>query len=299
MNATEPITIVTVCDNQFAVLLAALLKSIESNYVSDAPIDLYIVNDNITETNIQKINKVIVSDKIKIIWKKLEEAIPPQLKLPLDNTTFPANTYARICIPHFIDQKATRAIYMDVDMILLKNVMELWQVDLEGYAVGAVADRSEVVGSPWGGIKNYKQLGLSPDSGYFNSGLLIIDTRKWRELKVAEKAFRCSVDNIEFVSFADQYSLNVIFNEKWKALDARWNSYAQGDIKDPFLIHFTGMKPIFKGYTGNAHYKDIFFSYLNQTPWSNFTAKSNLFRLLKKGINKIVKKTNRIVRRAR
>src|SRR5690606_23440847 len=184
---------------------------------------------------------------------------------------FPANTYARICIPHFIDQKATRAIYLDVDMILLKDVAELWQISLEDYPVGAVADRSQIVSSEWGGIKNYKELGLPPDSGYLNSGMLVIDPEKWRKLNIAERAFKCSIDNIEFISFADQYALNVIFNQQWKELDPRWNAYAQNDIEDPYLIHFTGMKPIFRGYSGNARYKDYFFDYLNQTPWANYT----------------------------
>ncbi|WP_262920080.1 glycosyltransferase family 8 protein [Niabella hibiscisoli] len=153
MNSGEVISIVTVCDNQFAVLLAALLKSIEVNHVADTPIDLYIVNDGISQQNVDKLKNVIGSDKIKIIWKTLEEAIPRHLKLPMDNTSFPANTYARICIPHFIDPKATRAIYLDVDMILLKDVETLWQLSLDGFAVGAVRDRSQVVSSEWGELK--------------------------------------------------------------------------------------------------------------------------------------------------
>lgn len=294
MSKPEPITIVTVCDNQFAVLLAALLKSIEVNHISDEEINLYIVNDSISEPNVQKLKNVITSDKIHLIWKTLAEAIPSNLKIPMDNTTFPANTYARICIPYFIDQQVKKAIYLDVDMIVLKDIKELWEIPLDGYAVGAVADRSQVVSSDWGGIKNYKELGLPPESGYFNSGLLLIDTEKWRTMNIAEKAFKCSVDNVAYISFADQYSLNVIFNQQWKVLDQRWNSYAQNDTADPYLVHFTGMKPIFKTYSGNALYKEYFFSYLNQTPWKNFAVKSNAIRLLKKLYNKVTKKINRM-----
>ncbi|WP_262920079.1 glycosyltransferase family 8 protein [Niabella hibiscisoli] len=127
-----------------------------------------------------------------------------------------------------------------------------------------------------------------------NSGLLLIDPVKWREINVAEKAFQCSIDNIEYISFADQYSLNVIFNQQWKELDARWNCYAQNDTPDPYLIHFTGMKPIFKGYSGNSRYKEQFFFYLDQTPWKDFTVKNDMLRLMKKLYNKVTKKLKRI-----
>lgn len=290
MSHQENISIVTICDNHFAVLLGALIKSIEINHTSEDTIDLYIVNENISKKNIQKIENTIEGKKINIIWKKLAEVVPTYLKLPVDNTTFPANTYARICIPYFIDQNATKAIYLDVDMIVLTDIINLWKTDLGEMAIAAVADRSEIVSSEWGGISNYKELNLPAESKYFNSGLFVLDPQKWREMKIPEMAFKCAEDNRAYISFADQYSLNVIFNQKWKELDKSWNAYAQNNDENPKVIHFTGMKPIYTGYESNIKYKELFFYYLNQTPWNGYKPKKTILRLLKKTYNKANKK---------
>lgn len=296
MSNSETITLVTVCDNQFVVLMAALLKSIEANHESEEKIKIYIVNDGISKKNIDKLMNSLSFEKITIIWVPMAKAIPEDLKIPLDNTTFPANTYVRICIPHFIPVEVTKAIYLDVDMIVLEDISKLWKTDIGNFAIAAVSDRSEVVSSDWGGIKNYRELGLAPDSKYFNSGLFILNPQLWRELEISRKAFKCAEDNIEFVSFADQYSLNVVFNEKWFELDRLWNCYSQNADTHPFLIHFTGIKPIYKGYNLNLKYKSIFFDYLNKTEWSGLKPKHNLIRMLKKTYNKTVKKVASVFR---
>ena len=290
----ETITLVTVCNNAFVLLLAALLKSLEENHISNEKIDLYIIDDGISEKNKTKLVASLSTNKLHLIWKKLADAIPAHLELPLDNTTFPANTYARICIPYFINSSAEKAIYLDVDMIVLEDISKLWFTDILDFNIAAVADRSEVVGSPWGGIKNYVSLGLRAESKYLNSGLFILRPKEWRRLKIPEQAFECARKNISFISFADQYSLNVIFNEHWFELDKRWNSYAQLEDKHPYVIHFTGMKPIFKGYDANMAYKDLFFHYLNKTDWKGFKQKSNLLRFIQKFYNKGLKRLHSV-----
>ena len=292
----EPITLITVCDDQFVVLMAALLKSIETNHLSNEDINVYIVNDGISEINQRKLLSSLSSQKLNIIWKSMDEAIPKDLKLPLDNTTFPANTYARICIPYFIPDEVTKAIYLDVDMIVLEDISKLWHTDIGNSMIAAVSDRSQIVSSPWGGIKNYKELGLDPLSGYFNSGLFVLRPQMWREQNISKKVFQCAEENLEYINFADQYSLNVVFNNCWHQLDKRWNCYAQNDEESPYLIHFTGTKPIYRGYQFNEAYKNIFFDYLRLTSWTNLKPKSDFIRFLKKFYNRVVKKTRAYLR---
>lgn len=287
------ITLITVCDNNLVMMLAALLTSIEQNHTSSEKIDLYIVDDAINEKNKKKLNAVV--GKMNVIWKKLSDVFPNHLKIPLDKTTFPANVYARLCIPYFIDPDVDKAIYLDVDMIVLEDISKLWHTDIGNFNLAAVTDRSEVVSSPWGGIKNYSELGLNPNSKYLNAGMLVLKPKMWRKLNLTEKAFRVRIENINVMTWGDQYCINVVFNENWFVLDRRWNSFAQENIENPYLIHFTGIKPIFKSYTGNKRYKEIFFDYLNKTEWTGFKQKSTLFRLSLAG-KKLLKKIMMIFR---
>lgn len=295
MALTNTITLTTVADNHFAVLLAALIKSIEINHQSGEDIHIYIVDDGLSEANRQKLTNSISGQKIKLYWTKIQDAVPAHINLPLDNSSFPLNTYVRLCLPYFIPQNVEKVIYLDVDMIVLEDISKLWNTDLNGKVIAGAVDRSEVVSSTWGGIRNYKELGLPPDTKYFNAGLLVIDLKKWRDQCYTEIVFQCIKENRENATFPDQYGLNVVFANQWCELSSLWNCIPMRNEQNPYLIHFIGRKPIFKGYNYNQKYKEQFFEYVNQTEWKNYRQRSEMNRLAKKLYNVVSKKIKRMV----
>lgn len=290
------ITIVTVCDNHYAVMLAALLKSIEVNREGKDPIDLYIVDDGLNNESKKKVSESTNQEVFNLIWLGLEDVIPDKSKLPLDSSTFPLNVYIRLFIPHFIPQSLERVLYLDVDMIVETDIAGLWELDMGGKVIAGVVDRSGTVSSRWGGITNYKELGLAPETKYFNSGLLLMDPKKWREQNVTERILSCVNENSQYAGFPDQYGLNVVLANQWFELDSRWNSYATSDGTDPYVIHFIGVKPIYTSYDLNQDYRIRFFYYLGLTQFSGFKPISNNFRLLNKLYNKLVKKWHGLIR---
>lgn len=294
-GTNETISIVTVCDNHYALMLAALLKSLEVNYKGKNRIDLHIIDDGLKEGTIEKIARSVDKQVFDITWLKLEDAIRDRSELPLDNSTFPLNVYVRLFIPHFLPASTGRVLYLDVDMIAEADISMLWNVDMEDKVVAGVVDRSGTVSSTWGGITNYQELGLDPDTKYFNSGLLLIDTRKWREQDITRRVLKCIQENSRYAGFPDQYGLNVVLAGQWLELDSKWNCYAMSTEESPYIIHFIGIKPIYTSYEYSSNYKERFFHYLRLTEWSNFRPVSNNFRLLKKLYNKVVKRWRRIV----
>lgn len=287
----ESITLFMVADNHFSVMLSVLLKSIEETHSGDETIDIYIVNDGISSKNVRKIHQTVTSEKINLFWQNIDDVIPSRVVLPDDKSTFPLNTYVRLLGEYFLPQHVKRAIYVDVDMIFLKDVSDLWKVDLQGRVIGAALDREKLVSFQWGGIRNFEKLGIPAESKYFNAGILLIDVEKWKKIKATELIIRIVNENADYASFPDQYGLNVLFANEWYELDPRWNSFAQDELTEPFLIHFTGVKPIFKGYRFNESYKNEFFAYLERTPYKGFTPKHNVASYLKKFYNLKSKKS--------
>lgn len=289
------VTIVTVCDNHYAVMLAALLKSIEVNHVGNQPVDLYIVDDGLRAESKKKVSESVNLQVFNLIWLGLEDVIPDKSKLPLDNSTFPLNVYIRLFIPHFIPPSVERVLYLDVDMIVETDIAALWKLDMQGKVIAGVVDRSGTVSSRWGGITNYKALGLAPETKYFNSGLLLMDPAKWREQDVTARILRCVNENSQYAGFPDQYGLNVVLANQWLEMDSRWNSFATSNEPDPYVIHFIGVKPIYTSYDLNQEYRTRFFHYLSLTQWKDFKPLSNNFRLLNKLYNKLVKKWHGLI----
>jgi lipopolysaccharide biosynthesis glycosyltransferase len=290
------VSIVTVCDNHFVILLAALIKSIELNHKSEERIDFYIVEDNLTIDNKTKLIKSIGSGKVSFKWLKMKDVVPKDIKLPLDDSSFPLNVYVRLFIPYFIPQNLEKVIYLDVDMIVLEDISKLWNIDMEDRIIAGVVDRSEVISCTWCGINNYKELSFNPESKYFNSGLLVIKPIEWRKQNIAQKVIDCINKYQQYAYFPDQYGLNVIFIDQWKELDKRWNNSSLEVEKHPFIIHFAGRKPIYKSYDFNMEYQKIFYEYLHLTEWKNYKPVSEIIRLLKKLYNKVEKKMIRMTR---
>ena len=289
MEKHNQIVLVAATDNFYAILLAALLKSIEVNHISGEPIAFYIIDDGISEKNKQMLIGSVSSEMFTLYWLKTKDVVPKDVKIPTDKSAFPITTYLRLFAPYVIPASATKMIYLDVDMILMKDISELWKIDLQGHLFAAAQDLCEIVGSDWGGIPNYKALGIDPASKYFNAGLLMLDPIQWRAKDVSNKVIKAINDNMDSVNFADQYGLNVVLHNQWLELDRRWNTFSILDVKDPFLVHFLDIKPIFKSYNTNRTYYDAFYRYLRLTPFKSFKPVSDYKRLLRKGIIKLGK----------
>ena len=290
MKQQQNISIVVASDNFFAIMIAALLKSIDENHITGEHINFYIIDDGISTKYKKLLNSIANPSRITLKWFKSKEIIPAGIVIPADSSSFPLTVFLRIFAPYIIDQDAERMIYIDVDTIVQDDISTLWNMPLGNYTIGAVQDYSGTIDCKWAGIPNYKQLGLAGDSKYFNSGVLLINPKKWRAEKITDKVIEVLVKYKEFVVMPDQYGLNVVFANNWLELNPKWNWFANKDDEKPSLIHFVEIKPIFTSYKFKDTYKKEFYRYLSMTPWKNFKPISENRRLLRKIYNKIKKK---------
>ncbi|MBC8986441.1 glycosyltransferase family 8 protein [Pedobacter sp. N36a] len=283
---SKKISIILACDNHYVVLLAALLKSIEMNHHTEELVDVYLVDDQISKLSKQKLMASLTLDKMNIIWLKMEEIIPEDVTLPLVNNTYPLNTYIRLLIPYFIPKELNRIIFLDVDMIMLDDISNLWKMDIGDKVIGAVNDGPDVK-TIAEGIENYSELGLDPNQKYFNAGMQVINIDKWRALDVTQKTFDAINNNKKYAGLGDQYGLNIALIGNWFEIDGKWNCFSVCTDPRPSLIHYFHRKPIYKTYAYN--YKDEFFYYLNKTKFSDFQPIGETTRYLKK-INNMLEK---------
>lgn len=294
MSSKNNISLVVASDNQYAILLAALLKSIEENHRTEEKIDVYILDDNISSKNKEKINQTITPSITTLNWLTIDSVIPKDITIPIDNTAFPLTCYYRIFAPYAIPKDVEKVIYLDVDMIVLEDISKLWNTNIGDHLFAAVQDWQLTVSCSWGGIPNYKELGIPADTKYFNSGLLVMNAKKWREEDVTSRVIQFMHENIKFINYADQYGLNGALYNQWYELDSKWNWFALFEHESPFIIHFLDVKPIFKSYKSKPEFKDQFYKYLKLTPWKDYKPVHNYNRLIKKIYTKLKKKSLQI-----
>jgi lipopolysaccharide biosynthesis glycosyltransferase len=289
MNLKEKIAVVVACDNQYAVLTAALIKSIEINHRSNELLSFTIIDDGISNVNKERLQNSIRPDSSSIHFIKSSKVIPPEIKIPVDDSTYPITAYLRLFAPYAVGLDCKKIIYMDVDMLMYDDISNLYHIDIGDNIVGAVQDYQGVVSSPYA-IKNYKALGIPPETKYFNSGLLVINSKKWIEADIANKVIKCMIDNKGHYDYPDQYGFNVVLLDQWHEISLLWNCSDYFEIpSNPSLVHFLNIKPIFKSCTSLQRHKDEFYRVLNLTEFKGFMPKNDYHRLFKKGFTKAKK----------
>jgi lipopolysaccharide biosynthesis glycosyltransferase len=150
-------------------------------------------------------------------------------------------TYARIVVGSLLD--IDRVIYLDTDLLIAADIRPLWETDLAGN-VGAAA--------PDPGIRllrdDYPFDDDCGDERYFNSGVMLIDLRRWRELKVQEQLLRMITEAPTKFKWWDQTAMNALFRRQVLFVDSRWNTFAESlAVRQPAqgaIFHYVGpVKP--------------------------------------------------------
>ena len=295
-------------NKKFAVLLCVLLKSIEINHCSKyTTIDVFIIDNDIGKKRKLKILNSIDSSKITITFLKVSSRLKNTLNVFPNGSKF--THYYRLFLPNILPQNINRVLYLDCDMLVLKDLHGLWNITLkQNEIVGAVQDCwLKTVDYDYNTekqvISNWQELGFNKGDAYFNSGVLLIDLAKWRKYNVTKNVIDTIACNYKHTLYPydDQYGLNVTLKDKWKKLNTCFNTsttQASIDLPNVSILHFTGNKPISFDYPHN--YQDLFYQYLDQTKWSHQRGKkfvkipNRLEQVLTK--NKIIfNSTNRIL----
>lgn len=266
------ISIVMGTDENYAQHVGVTMASCLANCNPEMPIEFYILNNGISHQQ---------KDRLKIITKELGGSVEiidvdkDSIEIPHESKHITSAAYLRLLMPELLPKSVEKAIYLDCDLIVRHDISELWNTDLSGYFLAGVTDLVR---------DTMKEIEIPDGKMCFNSGVMLIDLKKWRESHVSEKALRYARENNRL----DQDSLNHVLWDHWLELDPKWNVYRpllrryyklsyKGDLeqcyvdalKDPAIIHFTGTIKAWHYRCTNPYAKD-YYQYLKMTPWKDY-----------------------------
>ena len=142
-----------------------------------------------------------------------------------------------------------RVLYLDSDTIVNAKLDDLFYLDLQGYAIAAVQDFDQ---SGW----------LTT----FNSGVMVIDAKKWRENRLTQSLLELTAKHHEHV-YGDQGILNMYFGDQWLHLDKEYNFMVGLDQ----FLHLRGNREWYQSnYCGNCEPKIIHYT-TEFKPWTHLT----------------------------
>ncbi len=221
-------------DDNYAPFVATTIASICDN--TKAFCEFYILDGGIKEENKEKIcelKKQFENFSIEFIEINFE-----QFKNFKETDYITVSMYFRFLIPN-LKPEINKALYSDVDVIVVGDIQKFYEQNLNNHIIGAIPDlcRNKEF------LDNVKEcLGLKLDSEYFNSGVLLLDCKKWRENDITNKLFETEKKYREKLRMPDQDVLNIFFENNYEILDKIFN---EQDTSENFVIrHFSGsIKP--------------------------------------------------------
>jgi len=293
-------------NDYYSVVTGVSMTSLCENNKDIDEINFYILNDSISDLNMQKMQQVcdtyhrsLIPVDTKVILQRLLD-----LKVaPFKNTY---TTYFKLMALKGLDVPNGRIFQLDGDTVINGSLMELIDMDLTDSILAATYDCT---------MNKYKSLIDIPETDkYYNGGVLLINLDMWK----SEHCEELIVEHLKNVRHGyytvDQDILNVLFRSKFKYLDLKYNFnsgfYIYG-IKESLKMY--GLKPAYyntveeiqKAYenpviyhcmgamTGRPWEKDsihpqnaIFDRYLALSPWKNYEKASvkrkKIFKLQRK-----------------
>ncbi len=186
-------------------------------------------------------------------------------------------TYYRIFLETILPQDLQKVIYLDCDLVVNGSIQDFWDTDVSDYAVGCVEDM-------WSGKSdNYTRLHYDASFSYFNAGVLLVNLNYWREIGFQQKAVKYISRHVNELVFNDQDVLNALLHDCKLFLPFRYNvqdgflrrkrrirpeviATLDQELLHPVIIHYTGGKKPWQ-YKSQNPYKNLYFHYLDLTPW--------------------------------
>jgi lipopolysaccharide biosynthesis glycosyltransferase len=175
-------------------------------------------------------------------------------------------TLLRLMLPSVLNE-IDRVVYLDCDLVILKDITTLYDTDLLDFPLAACLD-FWLTGAPpfappivgWGVGEWQKFLsavvGIADCRAYFNSGVLVMDLKRFRNTGLMHAAEEFLERTNYKTVFVDQDALNHVINGAFVRLDPRWNvlgnrsetdlnevdseTVASDAHSDPWIIHYAG-----------------------------------------------------------
>ena len=287
-NKNKILNVLYSSNDTFSPYLAVSLYSLLKNNSSDfKEIRTYIFDDNISQKNrnyLINIGKIFNQPLNFIEGFDIEKQIGKKIHLMKKEGLYSLTPYFRLFTSTHLPE-IDKIIYLDADSLVVGSLKELWDTNINNYYVAGVLDTLGVEFTK-------KEIGLSNQDNYINSGVLLINLKKWREDEIESKFIDFLINHLERFIYHDQGIINGVCKEKMFIIHPKYNFqgqfhgidynkaikwagfenyYDEETVKNaqenPIFIHFTGNfnRP---WSNKNQYYHKLYYEYINEMPYN-------------------------------
>lgn len=254
-------------DDSYAKFVAVSIKSLIMNANNNYNYDINVIYENLSEENAKKL-KSLETDNVKIILTEMNQnlsMITDKLGNRLREYTFTLTIFFRLFIPVMFPNY-DKCIYIDADTVIPGDISRLYNEDLGNNYLGCIVDKSTIDNEILASY--FEEVVGIPRDKYINSGVLLMNSKKLRELKIDEKFLDLYTKYGFDVIAPDQDYINSMCYGHIKYLSDIYDAMPNPnnkEVENPVIIHYNlFLKP---WQYENVQYYDYFWKYAKFTPY--------------------------------
>lgn len=286
--AKNNVPVVFSSDDGYALYLGVCIKSLIVNSSPNYNYDIFILDGGISEYSKQRILDM-QQKNVSIRFIEMKSFIQRyNLNIFKVHLQFTVATYYRFFLPE-IFAAFDKVCYVDCDTIILKDIAELFQIDIGDCYLGCTHDMS-ILQNCFNNDKEcdyyHNVLEMKDFKNYFQAGCLLCNLKKMREDDLTRQLI-ARLLKVKEPRYVDQCILNSVCEGKVHYIPQNWNytwhielspkeadycfpqsylSQLEKAQKKTYIIHFTavGCKPWLNPTLNRSH---LFWHYARMTPF--------------------------------
>ncbi|MCC4507678.1 glycosyltransferase family 8 protein [Limosilactobacillus reuteri] len=241
--------------------------TIKSIIVHNRDVKIYVINPDIPHEWFVNLNCYLHQIDSCIIDAKVDPDRLKNMHLPFEHIN--SSAFGKFLIPEFIQED--KVLYLDSNLIITSNLDDLFNTDFGDKLLLAVRDYDEFM--------------------FFNSGVMLINNRKWKENQVMDSLIKMGENHK--ISNGDQTVINDFFQDQIGELNltynyqigfeknAFWNNLNRtleylDEVSNPKIIHYVTPDKPFNLVSVNS-LRDKWWHYRN-LEWSEIISKYGNFK---------------------
>ena len=189
-------------DNNYAKYAGVTIASILSNALDDEILNFFILDDDITEENKQKISDLQKIKNFNITYVTIDKDMFEDYKKIKTHKYISLATYYRLKLCQLIPN-IDKIIYLDCDIVVNSSLKELWLTDMYNTPIAGVKDLC---------------FDKSNFSTYVNAGMLLMNLEYICNNNIEDKYLEYARKNSDLITCGDQEIINAVLNGKIKCL---------------------------------------------------------------------------------
>ena len=250
--------VVASMDRDFVTPTEVMLRSLDATYKGSEKLDVKIL----VPSKMADYQLITEFKNINVEMVPVPQMDQPDVAEVIDNTyrflRLPPASMHRYFMADLLPSY-TKAVYVDSDTIIARDISPMLDYELQTPLAAYPEIQLEFADNP-----TFK------DAAYFNSGVMIVDLKWWRNNRVSKSLLKIAQTMKDWTGSGDQDVLNALFRNQWTPLPMGFNYliniYVSVELKDPIVVHWAGKTKPWLSNSPMTKWKQLWKQYKNQSP---------------------------------